>query len=53
MPAAIAMIAFITDPSWPEVSTPLSNQLTCSRMASITSLAPAPVNPLGPNIMPG
>ena len=37
MPAATAMMAFITDPSWPEVSTPLSNQLTCRRMASIAS----------------
>ena len=37
MPAATAMQAFITDPSCPEVSTPLPYQLTSSRMASITS----------------
>ena len=37
MPAATAMQAFITEPSWPEVSTPLPYQSTSSRMASITS----------------
>ena len=37
MPAATAMQAFITDPSCPEVSTPLPYQLTSRRMASITS----------------
>src|SRR5262245_31287494 len=52
MPQAIAMIAFITEPSWPEVSTPESYQPTERRSASITSYAPAPLKPLGPN-MPG
>ena len=37
MPAATAMQAFITEPSCPEVSTPLPYQSTSSRMASITS----------------
>ncbi len=37
IPAPTAMQAFITEPSWPEVSTPLSYQSTSSRSASMTS----------------
>ncbi len=52
-PAATAMQAFITEPSWPEVSIPLSYQFTSSRMASITAVAEDPLNPLGWAMGPG
>ena len=53
MPAPTAMHAFMTDPNCPEVSTPLSYQFTSSAQASMTSMAAAPVNPLGTPIAPG
>ncbi len=47
------MHAFITEPSWPEVSIPPSYQSTLSRMASITAVAEDPLNPLGWAMGPG
>ncbi len=53
MPAPTAMHAFMTEPSCPEVSTPLSYQFTSSRRASMASKALAPVKPLGTAMPPG
>src|SRR4051812_36083050 len=46
-PAATARHALITEPSCPDVSSPLPYQPQFNRSASMTSYAPAPENPFG------
>ena len=43
----------MTEPSCPDVSSPLPYQPQFSRSASITSYAPAPLKPAGVPIGPG
>src|ERR1700690_3528253 len=52
-PDATARHALTTEPSCPDVSRPLPYQPQFRRSASITSYAPAPLNPAGCAIGPG
>ncbi len=52
-PAATARHALMTEPSWPDVSSPLLYQPHFKRNALMTSYAPAPQKPAGTAIGPG